>query len=90
MTGATVENLSPAIADDFNFDSNAKGVVVVSTASGTPADGYGFQHGDIVVEVNGTRINRVGDLTRALEAAQGRWSMVVNRDGRQMQLSVRG
>jgi serine protease Do len=90
MTGATVENLSPATADDFNFDSDAKGVVVVSTASGTPADGYGFQHGDIVVEVNGTRINRVGDLTRALEAAQGRWSMVVNRGGRQMQLSVRG
>lgn len=90
MTGATVENLSPATADDFNFDSNAKGVVVVSTAPGTPADGYGFQHGDIVVEMNGTRINRVGDLTRALEAAQGGWSMVVNRGGRQMQLSVRG
>lgn len=90
LTGATVENLSPAIADEFDFDSNAKGVVVVSAASGTPADGYGFQHGDIVVEMNGARINRVGDLTRALEAAQGGWSMVVNRGGRQMQLSVRG
>jgi serine protease Do len=90
MTGATVENLSPANADDFSFDSNAKGVVVVSTAPGTPADGYGFQRGDIVVEMNGVRINRVGDLTRALENAQGEWSMIVNRGGRQMQLSVRG
>jgi S1-C subfamily serine protease len=64
--------------------------VVVSTAPGTPADGYGFQRGDIVVEMNGVRINRVGDLTRALENAQGEWSMIVNRGGRQMQLSVRG
>ena len=54
MTGATVENLSPANADDFSFDSNAKGVVVVSTAPGTPADGYGFQRGDIVVEIRPT------------------------------------
>jgi serine protease Do len=90
MTGATVENLSPATADDFSFDSNAKGVVVVSTAPGTPADGYGFQRGDIVVEMNGVRINRVGDLTRALDLNQGGWSMIVNRGGRQMQLSVRG
>jgi serine protease Do len=90
MTGAKIENLSPATADDFGFGTDAKGVVVVSTAPGTPADGYGFQRGDIVVEVNGAKINRVGDLTRALDSGQGEWSMIVDRGGRQMQLSVRG
>jgi serine protease Do len=90
MTGAKIENLSPATADDFGFATDAKGVVVVSTEAGTPADGYGFQRGDIVVEVNGAKINRVGDLTRALDSGQGEWSMIVNRGGRQMQLSVRG
>jgi serine protease Do len=90
MTGATVENLSPATANDFQLDENATGVTVASTASGTPADGYGFQRGDIVVEVNGIKINRVNDLVRALDSGQGAWAMIVNRGGRQMQLNVRG
>jgi len=90
MTGAKIENLSPATADDYSLDTGTKGVVVASTAPGTPAEGYGFQRGDIIVSVNGVAIHRVGDLTKALEAGQGQWSMVVNRDGRQMQLSVRG
>ena len=90
MTGATVQNLSPATANDFQLDENATGVTVASTAPGTPADGYGFQRGDIVVEVNGTKINRVNDLVRALDSGQGAWAMTVNRGGRQMQLNVRG
>jgi serine protease Do len=90
MTGATVENLSPATANEFQLDENATGVAVASTAPGTPAGGYGFRRGDIVVEVNGTKIRRVNDLVRALDQAQGQWSMIVNRGGHQMQLSVRG
>jgi len=90
MTGAKIENLSPATADGYGLDMDAKGVVIASTTPGTPSEGYGFQRGDIVVEVNGTKINRVGDLVRALDAGQGQWSMTVNRGGRQMQLSVRG
>ncbi len=90
MTGAKIENLSPATADDYSLDADAKGVVVASTTPGTPSEGYGFQRGDIVVSVNGAEIHRVADLTRALDAGQGSWSMVVLRDGRQMQLSVRG
>lgn len=90
MTGAKIENLSPATVDNFGLDDSATGVVVTSTTAGTPSDNYGFQRGDIVAVVNGTKINRVADLTRALEAGQGQWNMIVIRDGRQMQLSVRG
>ncbi|HTO40535.1 MAG TPA: Do family serine endopeptidase [Rhizomicrobium sp.] len=90
MTGAKIENLSPATVENFGLDDSAKGVVVSATTAGTPSENYGFQRGDIVMMVNGTKINRVADLTRALEAAQGQWNMIVIRDGRQMQLSVRG
>lgn len=90
MTGAKVENLSPAVALELQMNDSAKGVVIVSTQSGTPSDGYGFQAGDIIRSVNGVTINRVGDLTRALEGANGQWNMVVDRDGRQMRLSVSG
>lgn len=90
MTGAKVENLSPAIAEDYGMDMDARGVVVASTTPGTPSDGYGFQRGDIIAQVNGVTIRRVGDLVDVLDSAQGAWSMIVVRDGRQMQLTVRG
>ncbi len=90
LTGARVENLSPAAADDLQLDANAKGVVVVSTTPGTPSSSYGFQPGDIVATLNGVEIKRVGDLVHALTAANGHWDMVVNRGGQQLHLSVDG
>jgi serine protease Do len=50
---------------------------------------YGFQPGDIVRDINGVAINRVGELVRALNGAN-RWDMVIERDGRRLTLSVEG
>ena len=88
LTGAKVENLSPAAAVDLQLDLLAKGVVVVSVAPNSYAQAQGFQAGDIVRSVNGANIGRVGDLTRALNAQH--WDMIVERGGRQMRLSVDG
>jgi len=90
LTGAKVENLSPAAALDLNMDASATGVVIVSVAPGTPAAGYGFRPGDIVRGLNGSEINSVSDLTRGLAASQGHWTLVVDRGGSRMSLSVNG
>jgi serine protease Do len=90
LTGAKVENLSPAVAVDLNMDEGATGVVIVSVVPGTPAAGYGFQPGDIVRGLNGSEIKSVGDLTKALAASQGHWTLVVDRGGNRMSLSVNG
>jgi serine protease Do len=90
LTGAKVENLSPAAALDLNMDASATGVVIVSVAPGTPAAGYGFRPGDIVRGLNGSEINSVSDLTRGLAASQGHWTLVVDRGGNRMSLSVNG
>ncbi len=90
MTGARVENLSPATADHYDLDMEAKGVVIANPGNGTQAMRYGLQKGDIVVSINNARIQRVPDLQRALDAANGIWSMVIQRNGNQMKLSVRG
>ena len=71
LTGAKVENLSPAVALDLNMNESATGVVIVSVSPGTPAAGYGFQAGDIVRGLNGTEIKSVAELTKALAASQG-------------------
>ena len=92
LTGAHVENLSPAVASDLQLDFSAHGVVIVSTSDNTPSASYGFQPGDIVRSINGTAIHSVSDLQRALESASGygRWDMVIARGKQQLSLSVSG
>jgi Do/DeqQ family serine protease len=87
LAGAKVENLSPAAALDLQIDLLAKGVAVVSVNPQSYSGNYGFQPGDIVKNVNGAAINRVGDLTHAMSSAN-HWDMVIERGGRKLTLSV--
>jgi serine protease Do len=90
MTGAKIENLSPAAALDLEMATSAKGVVVTSTNPNTLAARYGFQQGDIVRSVNGTEVHSVSELTRALNAAGGHWDLIVERGGQRLTLNVGG
>jgi Do/DeqQ family serine protease len=89
LTGARVENISPATATELQMDVMSKGVAIVSVNSSGIAANYGFQPGDIVRNINGTTINRVGDLVRVLNGGN-HWDMVVEREGRRLTLSVDG
>ena len=89
LGGAKIANLSPAAALDVGLDLFAKGVAVVSVEDNSYAAAQGFQAGDIIRSVNGAEINRVGDLTRALNSS-GRWNIVLERGGRRASLSFAG
>jgi serine protease Do len=89
LGGAKVENLSPAAAVDLQMDLLAKGVVVVSVGSNSFAEAQGFRAGDIIRDVNGVNISRVGDLGRALNGVN-HWDLVIEREGRRIPLSVDG
>ena len=89
LTGAHVENLSPATAVELQLPLMAKGVVIVSVSAGTPSGGYGFQPGDIVREVNGQAISGTDELQRALSGTN-HWDLVVDRGGQRLTLSVDG
>jgi len=89
LAGAKVENLSPAAALDLQMDLPAKGVVIVSVNPNSYSGNLQFQPGDIVRSVNGVSINRVSDLSRAVNGAN-RWEIVFERGSRRLQLSVNG
>jgi Do/DeqQ family serine protease len=89
LTGARVENISPAAATELQMDVMAKGVAIVSVNASGIAANYGFQPGDIVRNINGAAVTRVGELVRLLNASN-RWDMVVERGGRKLTLSVEG
>src|SRR5262249_22758904 len=89
LAGAKVENLSPAAALDLQMDLLAKGVVMTSINRQSYSGNVGFQPGDVIRSVNGTAINRVGDLARALNGAS-HWDVAFERGGRRLTLSIDG
>jgi serine protease Do len=90
LTGARVENLSPAVATDLQLAFTARGVVVVSVSENTYSSSFGLQPGDIVRAVNGADIKSVAELKRALDSANGHWDLVIERGNQRLSLSVGG
>jgi S1-C subfamily serine protease len=81
--GAKVANVSPALADQLHIDANS-GVVVVAVADDSPAQSYGFQRGDIIVAVNGRKIEKTHDLDREARAGSRLWRVTIQRGGQQI------
>ena len=80
--GATVVNLSPAVADELGLDLfTASGVLVTAVDDGA-ARNIGLKRGDIVREVNGQKINNVKDLAAAAGVQTRTWRVAIERDGR--------
>ncbi|MDQ0504015.1 Do family serine endopeptidase [Xanthobacter agilis] len=80
--GATIVNLSPAVAEELRVDGAASGVVIAEIADGTPAAQAGFKPGDVIVEVNGEKIARTRELDTLTQAPMRAWRIVVIRGGR--------
>jgi serine protease Do len=89
LTGARVENLSPAAALDLQLEPTTTGVAVVAPGRSIAAN-QGFEAGDIIRSINGTAIHNVAELNRVLGQASGHWDMIIDRGGRKLTLSVDG
>jgi len=88
FSGATVENLSPAVAEELRVEE-IRGVVVRETESYSPARRIGLRPGDIILEINGQRISRVRDLQTALRRNDGRWRLAIKRDDEVLRTVIR-
>ncbi len=61
--GATIQNLTPEIADSLGIGGK-KGAIVSELVPGEPADKAGVQPGDVVFSVNGKTVENSSELTR--------------------------
>jgi len=89
-TGAEVANLSPALAEEISFDTDAAGVVVMRVKRGSPADRIGLEPGDILLRLNGTEIVSVSKLRQMVRREYSNWRIEIVRGGRTLQLVIRG
>jgi S1-C subfamily serine protease len=88
--GATVANLSPALADELRLDPQTEGVVITAVADGSAAKSIGFQTGDIVVAVNNQKIGKSADLERVAGAGGHQWRITIMRGGQQISVVFSG
>jgi Do/DeqQ family serine protease len=88
--GATVANLSPALADELRLDSQAEGVVITEVADSSTAQSVGFQKGDVVVSVNNEKINKPADLERITAGGGRQWRITIMRGGQQISVIFSG
>lgn len=84
-TGLTVQSLTRNVSVylDIPFDS---GVMIVEVEDGSTADKSGLKAGDIIVKVNGQKVNRSSDIRKIIEEGDLRsgdkLNMRIYREGR--------
>ncbi len=88
--GAVVGNLSPALAYELSMDPEKTGVIILQVQPGSHADQIGLKEGDILLRVNGRKVDRVKELQDSLSAPADRWRMEVERGGQVLRVSIQG
>jgi Do/DeqQ family serine protease len=90
FSGATVANLSPALADELRLDPQAEGVAITAIADGSPAQSYGFVRGDVILSVNNQKITKPADLEHAASGGGRAWQVTIRRGNQQISAMFRG
>jgi serine protease Do len=87
--GVGIQGVDEDLARALKLD-RPRGALVSRVESGSPAEKAGVRRGDVVLDFNGTPIDRVGQLSRAVAAvdAGAGGKLTVWRDGREQTLSV--
>jgi serine protease Do len=82
LAGATVANLSPALAEEIDRPGAWEGVIVTEVGRGSVAGRLRFRAGDVILAVNGRELRRVGELIALLKDPSDHWSITFSRAGR--------
>ncbi len=89
LTGVTVMNMSPAVADELAIEAGQGGVIVAEVPQGVFAAQF-LKAGDYIVGINGREIDSVSTLRTMVSSQPDRWSVSVRRDGEVRTFNFRG
>jgi serine protease Do len=82
--GVRIDTVTEEIAESLGLPKDTKGAIIVSIVGGSPAEKAGFKESDIVVAINGEKIESNRDMTRKVatlaEGSTANFSVL--RDGK--------
>ncbi len=90
LAGATVANMSPALAEEIGEDRYRPGVAILSLHSGSPAKRLGFRVSDRILEVNGQSVVSVAALKKLTNQQRKRWRIAFRRGGKTLNMVIGG
>ncbi len=90
LSGLTVVNISPAVAEELSIDVTAEGVAISDVQADSAAAQIGFQKGDLILAVNRDRVSNSRDLDRLMRERARGWEITLNRKGQVFTTYVRG
>jgi serine protease Do len=88
--GATIQDVTPEIADSLGLDGK-KGALVADLTPGGPSATAGLRPGDVVLKIEGHDVSSASDLTRQVGQVHAGdvIHLQVRRDGHDQQVDVR-
>ena len=89
FTGATVANLSPRLAQEYELGTEQSGVVILSVDRRSPASRFGFRPKDILLFINEEEITSTEQVDDIVRSRPDGWSYVIERDGKRYQQYIR-
>ncbi|MGB1539353.1 MAG: Do family serine endopeptidase [Rickettsiales bacterium] len=84
LHGVKVANLSPALAVELGRNTSETGVVVLSARSARL-----MQPGDVIVEINGTKINNTRQLEKLMAKDSPSWHLLIKRGAQMLNVTIR-
>jgi len=90
LSGATVANLSPRLAQRTGLPRGSKGVVVVDVERRSPAERMRLQPGDVILSVQGREITSVDVLKEQVSRERRLWRLTIDRKGRISNIIIGG
>jgi serine protease Do len=90
FAGTSASAITAPVAQDLNLPFDSKGIVITDVAQGSPADRMGLRAGDIIVSIDGQRINDVGTFKSLVSTRTNGWQIVLQRGGQTIQSYISG
>ncbi|PPR12567.1 MAG: Periplasmic serine endoprotease DegP [Alphaproteobacteria bacterium MarineAlpha12_Bin1] len=90
ISGATVVNLSPAVAEEQGISLLTTGVLITTIKRGSPAARIVFRPGDIILRVNRNKIGSVKELLEVISRGAKVWRLAINRNSKILTITVPG
>ncbi len=90
FSGATVVNLSPAVAEEFSLATVGQGVAVTEVVPESNAAEAGLEKGDVILNLDGDRITSTKQFERATGTNHSSYRLTLARGGQVVQTEIGG